>query len=184
MAIVGQTARSAMGGSYQQEVDLHTLFKDVAGDYCQTVMVPEQLPNVLDRAIRIAATRRTVTALIVPADLQELEYTPPSHAFKMIPSSLDLAWSAPVPPTDQLERADEITQLADLVGAGVAKALLGKDVLSDELPWVTGSIGLLGTQPSYELMMECDTFAGRRVELPVVAVPAAVRAGAGDPDRP
>ncbi|TCC37437.1 thiamine pyrophosphate-requiring protein [Kribbella capetownensis] len=179
VAIVGQTARSAMGGSYQQEVDLHTLFKDVAGDYCQTVMVPEQLPNVLDRAIRIAATRRTVTALIVPADLQELEYTPPSHAFKMIPSSLDLAWSAPVPPTEQLERAaeilnagekvailvgqgargavDEITQLAELAGAGVAKALLGKDVLSDELPWVTGSIGLLGTRPSYELMMECDT---------------------------
>ncbi|MBP2352032.1 hypothetical protein JOF29_003115 [Kribbella aluminosa] len=55
VAIVGQTARSAMGGSYQQEVDLHTLYKDVASDYCETVMVTEQLPNVLDRAIRIAA---------------------------------------------------------------------------------------------------------------------------------
>jgi pyruvate dehydrogenase (quinone) len=179
VAIVGQTARTAMGGSYQQEVDLHTLFKDVAGAYCETVMVPEQLPNVLDRAIRIAATRRTVTALIIPGDVQELEYVAPSHAFKMVPSSLDLSWSAPVPPADQLERAaeilnagekvailvgqgargavDEITQLADLTGAGVAKALLGKDVLPDELPWVTGSIGLLGTRPSYELMMGCDT---------------------------
>ncbi|TWD84557.1 pyruvate dehydrogenase (quinone) [Kribbella amoyensis] len=179
VALVGQTARSAMGGHYQQEVDLHTLYKDVASDYCETVMVPEQLPNVLDRAIRIAASRRTVTALIIPSDLQELEYTPPSHAFKMVPSSLDLTWSVPVPPADQLERAaevlnagskvavlvgqgargavDEITRLADLTGAGVAKALLGKDVLPDDLPWVTGSIGLLGTRPSYELMTGCDT---------------------------
>ncbi|HET6741573.1 MAG TPA: thiamine pyrophosphate-binding protein, partial [Kribbella sp.] len=179
VAIVGQTARTAMGGNYQQEVDLHTLYKDVASDYCQTVMVPEQLPNVLDRAIRIATSRRTVTALIIPSDLQELEYTPPSHAFKMVPSSTDLSWSAPVPAADQLDRAaeilnagskvailvgqgargavDELTELADLTGAGVAKALLGKDVLPDELPWVTGSIGLLGTRPSYELMMDCDT---------------------------
>ncbi|MEU4194210.1 thiamine pyrophosphate-requiring protein [Kribbella sp. NPDC026611] len=179
VAIVGQTARSAMGGNYQQEVDLHTLYKDVASEYCETVMVPEQLPNVLDRAMRIAASRRTVTALIIPSDLQELEYTPPSHAFKMVPSSLDLTWSAPVPAADQLERAaeilnagskvailvgqgargavDEITRLAEATGAGVAKALLGKDVLPDELPWVTGSIGLLGTRPSYELMMDCDT---------------------------
>ncbi|MEV4264697.1 thiamine pyrophosphate-requiring protein [Kribbella sp. NPDC049584] len=179
VAIVGQTARSAMGGSYQQEVDLHTLFKDVASEYIETVMVPEQLPNVLDRAIRIAASRRTVTALIIPSDVQELEYTAPSHAFKMVPSSLDLSWSAPVPAADQLDRAaeilnagekiailvgqgargavDEVTALAEMTGAGVAKALLGKDVLSDDLPWVTGSIGLLGTRPSYEMMMDCDT---------------------------
>ncbi|GAA1566767.1 MULTISPECIES: thiamine pyrophosphate-requiring protein [Kribbella] len=179
VAIVGQTARSAMGGSYQQEVDLQTLYKDVASAYCETVMVAEQLPNVLDRAIRIAAARRTVTALIIPSDLQELEYTAPSHAFKMVPSSTDLNWSAPVPAADQLSRAaeilnegsrvailvgqgargavDEVTELAELTGAGVAKALLGKDVLPDALPWVTGSIGLLGTRPSYELMMDCDT---------------------------
>jgi pyruvate dehydrogenase (quinone) len=179
VAIVGQTARSAMGGSYQQEVDLHTLFKDVAGDYCETVMVPEQLPNVLDRAIRIAASRRTVTALIVPADVQELEYVAPAHAFKMVPSSLDLTWAAPVPVDVDLHRAadvlnagekvailigqgargarDEVTTVADILGAGVAKALLGKDVLSDEHPWVTGSIGLLGTRPSYEMMTGCDT---------------------------
>jgi pyruvate dehydrogenase (quinone) len=179
VAIVGQTARSAMGGSYQQEVDLQTLFKDVAGQYCETVMVPEQLPNVLDRAIRVATSMRTVTAIIVPSDVQELEYTPPGHAFKMVPSSLDLSWSAPAPNDHELQRAAdvlnsgekvamligqgsrgavaEVTQVADLLGAGVAKALLGKDVLSDELPWVTGSIGLLGTRPSYEMMRDCDT---------------------------
>jgi pyruvate dehydrogenase (quinone) len=179
VAIVGQTARSAMGGAYQQEVDLISLFKDVANAYCEMVMVPEQLPNVLDRAIRIATSRRTVTAVIVPSDVQELEYSPPGHAFKMVPSSLDLTWSAPVPDSGDLHRAaavlnagskvavlvgqgargaaGEVGTVADLLGAGVAKALLGKDVLSDDLDWVTGSIGLLGTRPSYELMRDCDT---------------------------
>ena len=179
VAIVGQTARSAMGGSYQQEVDLLSLFKDVANEYCQMVTVPEQLPNVIDRAIRIAGSRRTVTAVIIPSDVQELDYSPPMHAFKMVPSSLDQTWAAPVPSDADVRRAadvlnagqkvavlvgqgarqavKEVTTVADLLGAGVAKALLGKDVLSDELDWVTGAIGLLGTRPSYELMMDCDT---------------------------
>ena len=179
LAIVGQTNRSAMGGSYQQEVDLMSLYKDVASDYIQMVTVPEQLPNVLDRAIRTALTQRTVTAVIIPADVQELEYSPPSHEFKMVPSSLGFEWPDVEPSQEGLQRAadvlnagkrvamlvgcgakgavDEITELADLLGAGAAKPLLGKDVVSDELPWVTGSIGLLGTRPSYELMRDCDT---------------------------
>jgi pyruvate dehydrogenase (quinone) len=179
VAIVGQTARSAMGGSYQQEVDLVSLFKDVASDYVQQVNVPEQLPNVLDRAIRIATTRRAPTAIIIPSDVQELEYAAPGHAFKEVPSSLGITWPQVVADDAALQQAadilnegekvailvgqgargaaDEITQVADLLGAGVAKALLGKDVLSDELPFVTGSIGLLGTRASYEMMMGCDT---------------------------
>ena len=179
MAIVGQTARSAMGGSYQQEVDLPTLFKDVAGDYVQVVTVPEQLPNVLDRAIRTAVARRTPTAVIIPSDVQELEYSAPTHEFKMVPSSLGIDWPTPEPDDAAVRRAAdllnagekvailagsgargaraELGQVADLLGAGVAKALLGKDVLPDDLPYVTGSIGLLGTRPSYEMMMGCDT---------------------------
>ena len=179
VAIVGQTNRTAMGGSYQQEVDLLSLFKDVASDYVQVVTVPEQLPNVLDRAIRVALTRRAPTAVIIPADVQELDYAAPQHAFKMVPSSLGLERPSPSPDDDALRHAAEVlnagrrvamlvgqgargavaevTEVADLLGAGVAKALLGKDVLSDELPWVTGSIGLLGTRPSYELMQGCDT---------------------------
>ena len=179
VAIVGQTNRSAMGGSYQQEVDLLNLFKDVASDYCQMVTVPEQLPNVLDRAIRIAVSQRSVTAVILPADVQELDYVPPSHAFKMVPSSLGLTEPELLPSERELRHAadilnagkkvailvgqgarrarEEVIEIADVLGAGVAKALLGKDVVSDELPFVTGSIGLLGTRPSYELMMECDT---------------------------
>lgn len=179
VAIVGQTARSAMGGSYQQEVDLLTLYKDVASDFCEMVTVPEQLPNVLDRAMRTATARRTVTAVIIPADVQELDYSPPQHAFKMVPSSLGMPHYAPVPSDDDVARAaevlnagekvailvgqgargarEEVMAVADRLGAGVAKALLGKDALDDDLPYVTGSIGLLGTRPSYELMQGCDT---------------------------
>jgi pyruvate dehydrogenase (quinone) len=179
LAIVGQTERSAIGGSYQQEVDLANLFKDVASEYVQTVTVPEQLPNVLDRAIRTALSRRAPTAVIIPSDVQELEYSPPTHEFKMVPSSLGFEWPHSEPSRNGLQRAAdvlnagqrvamligsgaraaaaEVTQVADVLGAGVAKALLGKDVLSDELPWVTGAIGLLGTRPSYELMRDCDT---------------------------
>jgi pyruvate dehydrogenase (quinone) len=179
VAIVGQTSRSAMGGSYQQEVDLLSLFKDVASDYVQMVTVPKQLPNVLDRAIRFALAERAPTAIIIPSDVQELAYSAPTHAFKMVPSSLGVDWSTTTADDRGIAKAAEILnagskvailagqgargarkeleQVADLLGAGVAKPLLGKDVLSDELPYVTGSIGLLGTRPSYEMMMNCDT---------------------------
>jgi pyruvate dehydrogenase (quinone) len=179
IAIVGQTSRSAMGGSYQQEVDLLSLFKDVASEYVQMVTVPEQLPGVLDRAIRVALAERAPTAIIIPSDVQELEYSAPTHAFKMVPSSLGIDWPTAVPSGDAIARAAdilnagskvaivagqgargaraELEQVAELLGAGVAKPLLGKDVLSDELPYVTGSIGLLGSRPSYELMKGCDT---------------------------
>lgn len=180
VAIVGQTARSAMGGSYQQEVDLHSLYKDVASDYLVEVNVASQLPNALDRAIRTALARRAPTALVIPSDLQEQPYSAPGHEFKQVPSS-DAAYVRPSvdPQSDQIRRAAEILnagsrvailigqgarsaaaqvrELAELTGAGVAKALLGKDVLPDDLPYVTGSIGLLGSRPSYEMMRDCDT---------------------------
>ena len=105
VAIVGQTNRSAMGGAYQQEVDLHALYKDVASEYVQTVMVPEQLPNVIDRAIRIALAERAPTAVIIPADVQELEYSAPTHAFKMVPSSLGVEWPRPAADDEAVTRA-------------------------------------------------------------------------------
>ncbi|PRY33772.1 thiamine pyrophosphate-requiring protein [Umezawaea tangerina] len=180
VAVVGQTARTARGGSYQQEVDLQALFKDVASEYLVQVDVPEQLPNALDRAIRTAVARQAPTVVIIPADVQELPYSPPKHEFKHVPSSPPSdPVSIAVPAEAELVRAaelvnagervailvgqgargasDEVRALADLTGGGVAKALLGKDVLSDELPYVTGSIGLLGTRPSYEMMRDCDT---------------------------
>ncbi|UUV33188.1 thiamine pyrophosphate-requiring protein [Amycolatopsis roodepoortensis] len=181
VAIVGQTARSAMGGSYQQEVDLQALFKDVASEYLVEVNVPEQLPNALDRALRTAIAQRAPTAVIIPADLQEETYQPPQHEFKHVPSSLpDHPRASVIPPSEEVARAAEVLnagekvaillgqgarnavtelrEVAELTGAGVAKALLGKDVLPDDLPYVTGSIGLLGTRPTYEMMRDCDTF--------------------------
>src|SRR6202789_3616495 len=188
VAIVGQTSRSAMGGSYQQEVDLLSLFKDVASEYVQMVTVPEQLPNVLYRAIKVAIAERAPTAIIIPSDVQELPYSAPTHAFKMVPSSLGVDWSTTTADDRGIAQAAEILNAgskvailaghgargaraeleaaAELLGAGVAKPLLGKDVLSDELPYVTGSIGLLGTRPSYEMMMNCDTLLTVGSRLP------------------
>ncbi|MDK3258726.1 thiamine pyrophosphate-requiring protein [Blastococcus capsensis] len=179
VAIVGQQPRKVLGSHAQQEIDLQTLFSDVS-EYVQTAMTAEQFPGLIDRAIRIALSERMPTCIIVPADLQEEEYTPPPHALKGFPSSAGYRPAHTVPNTEDLQRAaevinsgervailigsgardarDEVVQLAELTGAGVAKALLGKDVLDDNLPYVTGALGLLGTKPSWDLMMNCDTF--------------------------
>ena len=179
VAIVGQTERSAMGGSYQQEVDLLSLYKDVCSDYVQMCTVPQQLPNLIDRAIRIALTEHAPTCIIFPSDVFDLPYEAPEHAFKQVPSSVGMTAATAQPDAAAVQEAAdilnagekvallvgqgargcqaELTQIAELLGAGAAKALLGKDVLSDELPWVTGSIGLLGTTASYHMMMDCDT---------------------------
>lgn len=179
VAIVGQQPRSALGGDYQQEVDLHSLFKDVARAYVQTVMVAEQLPALVDRAMRIAIVERTVTCLIIPADVQNLPAVDPTpQELKMVPGGAGVVRPCSTPPreallqaADILNRAErvailigqgargaaaEVVDAADLLGAGVAKALLGKDALPDDLPFVTGCIGLLGTAPTHEMMMGCD----------------------------
>jgi pyruvate dehydrogenase (quinone) len=180
VAIVGQQARAALGGHYQQEVDLQTLFKDVASDYVQTMMAPAQARHLVDRAMRIAAARRTVTTLIVPNDVQEAgAVEKPSHAHGTVHSGIGYAEPRVVPATADLARAAEVLNagrkvailvgagalnaapqvmaLAETLGAGVAKALLGKAVLPDDLPYVTGAIGLLGTEPSDWMMRHCDT---------------------------
>ncbi|HKT65880.1 MAG TPA: thiamine pyrophosphate-requiring protein [Burkholderia sp.] len=179
LAIVGQQARAALGGHYQQEVDLAALYKDVAGAFVQLAVVPGQVRHLVDRAVRIALGARTVTALILPNDLQELDYAPPKRAHGTVHSGIGYTPPKVVPYADDLQRAadvlnagrkvamlvgagalratDDVIAVADRLGAGAAKALLGKAALPDDLPWVTGSIGLLGTKPSYALMTECDT---------------------------
>ncbi len=169
------------------------------------VTVPEQLPNVLDRAIRIAIAQQAPTAIIIPSDVQELEYTPPGHAFKEVPSSLGIAWPEVDPDAAAVQRAAEILnagskvallvgqgahgaraeveQVADLLGAGAAKALLGKDVLPDDLPWVTGSHRPAGHAAELRDDDGLRHAAHRRLELPVHPVHAAARAGAGGADR-
>jgi pyruvate dehydrogenase (quinone) len=180
LAIVGQQSRMGLGGNYQQEVDLVTLFKDVASEYVQMAYEPVQVRHLVDRAHRIALDQRTVTALIIPNDLAEepAEEQPPREHGAVV-SAPGYVRPRIVPPEGQLRQAadilntgervamlvgqgalgatDEVIETAEVLGAGVARALLGRTVVPDDLPFVTGSIGLLGTKPSWTLMDECDT---------------------------
>jgi pyruvate dehydrogenase (quinone) len=180
VAIVGQQARAALGGDYQQEVDLISLYKDVAHEFVHMVTDPKQVRHLVDRAVRIAKVCRCVTCIIIPNDVQELdavEKPPRAHGTihsgigfpspRIIPQEIDLRKAAEVLNSGKkvamligagaLGAAEEVIEVADLLGAGVAKALLGKAALPDDLPFVTGSIGLLGTKPSWTMMTECDT---------------------------
>jgi pyruvate dehydrogenase (quinone) len=179
LAIVGQQARRALGGHYQQELDLASLFKDVASDFVQQASMPAQVRHLIDRAVRIAIARKTVTAIILPNDLQEMPYEEPERkhgtvhsgpgyrAPRILPHGDDLQAAADILNSGRkvamlvgagaLNATDEVIAVADRLKAGAAKALLGKAALPDDLPWVTGSIGLLGTEPSWDLMLNCDT---------------------------
>ena len=180
LAIVGQASTMALGGSYQQEVDLNSLFKDVASEYCYSLVNPAAASHVVDRAVRIAMTTRSVTCVIVPKDVAEMEAVPhPPHAHNSVITGVGFSYPRVIPSDTDLKRAanvlnagskvamlvgagamyatDAVIAVADRLGAGCAKALLGKAVLPDDLPWVTGTIGLLGTRPSNDLMRECDT---------------------------
>jgi pyruvate dehydrogenase (quinone) len=180
VAIVGQQARSALGGDYQQEVDLLNLFKDVAHEYVHMATVPAQVRHLIDRAMRIAIDQRTVTCVILPNDLQEVEAVekpPREHGTihsgigrtykRVLPAEHDLRAAADLLNAGRkvailagagaLHATDELVAVADTLGAGIAKALLGKFAVPDDLPYVTGSIGLLGTAPSWEMMSDCDT---------------------------
>jgi pyruvate dehydrogenase (quinone) len=179
VAIVGQSARMSIGGDFQQEVDLQSLFKDVAHEYVQTAMDGPQVRTLIDRAIRTALTDRTPTCVILPRDVQELPFRAPPRehgtvvtgvgysAPRVIPADHDLQQAADVLNAGErvailagagaMQAADELTEVADILGAGVAKALLGKTVLPDDLPFVTGTVGLLGTRPSWDMLNGCDT---------------------------
>src|SRR5215212_509834 len=180
VAIVGQQKRMSIGGHFQQEVDLPVLFQDVAGEYVHYCMEPTQAAHLIDRAVRIALASRTVTAVIVPEDVQEMAHEDPPRAHGAVFSSGDITKPRVIPQQHDLQRAaeilnggervamlvgqgarsaaEEVKQVADVLGCGVAKALNGIDVLPDDLPYVTGPCGLLGTKPTDEMMENCDTF--------------------------
>jgi len=180
LAIVGQQEQMSLGGSYQQEVDLVTLFKDVASEYTVFVTEPAQMRHAVDRAMRIAKAERSVTCIIIPNDVQgadAVEVPPHTHGSvhsgvgyatpRMVPRGAEIREAAQI--LNEGERvamligqgaigaAEEVTEVADMLGAGVAKALLGRAALPDDLPYVTGAIGLLGTKPSWDLMQGADT---------------------------
>ncbi len=180
VAIVGQTFVRAMGGSFQQEVNLLQLYSDVAGAFHEQVNEPGSVRHILDRALRTAQAERTVTAVIIPADVQEMdavsEQPKATHTVhsgagywpgRQIPTQRDLQAAADLLNAGErvamlvgagaLHATDEVLAVADTLGAGVAKALLGKAVVPDDVPYCTGSIGLLGTKPSWDMMQDCDT---------------------------
>lgn len=179
LAIVGQQQTTALGSDYQQEVDLSTLFSDV-GSYVQQIVTPAQTRHVVDRAMRIASAERTVTCIIMANDVQEMDAVEsPERSHGNVYSGVGHAHPRPVPSDAELQAAadllnggskvamlvgagalgatDEVVAVAERLCAGVAKALLGKAAVPDDLPFVTGSIGLLGTEPSWDMMQNCDT---------------------------
>lgn len=180
VAIVGQQRRAALGGDYQQEVDLASLFKDVAHEYVHMATDPAQVRHLIDRAMRIAREQRCVTCIIFPNDVQDLPAVPvPPREHGTVHSGMGALGHSTVPDAATLRMAadilnhgkkvailagagalqatEELIAIADILGAGVAKALLGKAAVPDALPFVTGSIGLLGTKPSHDMMNGCDT---------------------------
>jgi pyruvate dehydrogenase (quinone) len=180
VAIIGQQARSSLGADYQQEVDLVSLFKDVARDYVHMASSASQIRHLVDRAVRIAKAERTVTCIILPQDVQEDDAVEhPERKHGAVYSGIGYSFPRIIPQEDDIKRAadvlnsgervamligagalnasNEVREVAEILGAGVAKALLGKAALPDDVPYTTGSIGLLGTKPSWDMMMECDT---------------------------
>ncbi|MGD8162276.1 thiamine pyrophosphate-requiring protein [Pantoea sp. FN0307] len=178
LAISGQAETTSRGSNYQQELNLDRVFSDVA-NFVQEAAAPAQVRHLVDRGVRIAKAQNGVAVLILPKDLQDEPWQEPQHAHGFTHSGPGYQRPKVVPYEDDLQRAAEIlnagkkvailigsgargaavevVQAANVLGAGVAKALLGKDVLPDDAPFVTGSIGLLGTKPSSEMMKNCDT---------------------------
>ncbi|SEK24394.1 pyruvate dehydrogenase (quinone) [Sphingomonas palmae] len=178
LAIAGQAETTVRGASYQQELNLDRMFADVA-DFVQEAVAPAQLRHLVDRGLRVAKARNGVTVLILPKDVQDMTWEEPkrAHGFtrsgpgysapRIVPHDADLRRAAEVLNAGRKvaivigagarNAADEVVAAAERLGAGAAKALLGKDVLPDDLPFVTGAIGLLGTKPSSDMMEGCDT---------------------------
>jgi pyruvate dehydrogenase (quinone) len=180
VAIVGHIAQMSQGSQFQQEVDLPTLFKDVAGAFVEVANDPAQVRHLIDRAVRIAKAERTVTCVIVPHDVQNqpaVEEPPHEHGAmhsvggyvppRILPKDSELQRAADLLNAGErvamlvgagaIDATNEVIAVAEALGAGVAKALLGKTAVPDDLPFVTGSVGWLGTSASNRMMAECDT---------------------------
>ena len=182
LAITGMQETSVLGTHYQQEVHLDRLYQDVAG-YNLMVTNPQQMPAVVDLAIRNALSKRTVAHLTFPNDLQvapidedPYRHIAPAHSpataavhrpGRLPPDPEDLRLAAEVlnaaskpamlVGAGALHAREEVLAVADKLGAPIVKSLPGKAVVPDDHPLTTGGLGLLGTRPSEELMEECDT---------------------------
>lgn len=178
VAVVGQQGLVSLGSDAQQQLNLERLFADVAG-YVQTVATPAHTQLVVDRAVRISAARRCPTVIILPADVQNMDLQAPGMDEGVSRTGVGYASTVLTPPETELRRAadvlnsgkrvamlvgqgargatDEVVAVAERLGAGVATALLGKDVVPGDVPYHTQQLGLLGSKPSFDLMSDCDT---------------------------
>ncbi|HZP17972.1 MAG TPA: thiamine pyrophosphate-binding protein [Terriglobales bacterium] len=180
LALTGLQFHDLIGTHTQQDVALDKLFID-ACVYNERIMGPNHVENVVDLACRSALAYRGVSHITVPVDFQEMEVKSSTRSKRNVPhhSSDRYAPPAPVPREHELRAAagilnsgkkiavlagqgalhagDELEQIAEILGAPIIKALLGKAVVPDDSPYTTGGIGLLGTRPSQDAMEECDT---------------------------
>jgi len=179
IAITGTTYSDMMGSDYQQDVNLLQLFSDVTV-YNNMIIATEQAEMVVDIACRAALTKRGVSHLTIPIDIQERKLEGKyskhkiaghtSYAFTSITSLPDRKLIQQAAETinsgnkvvilvgqGALNAGDEVSEVATKIGAPVAKALLGKAVIPDNHPNSVGGIGLLGTEPTVDAMNEADT---------------------------
>jgi pyruvate dehydrogenase (quinone) len=168
-----------LGSAYQQEIDLVRLFGDVCAQFVQSAYTPEQVPMLVDRAVRTALATRSPTCVVLPHDVQVAPAAEPRREHGVITTSPGLRPARVVPHEEDLRTAAEVlsagervailvgqgaygaagdlVELADRLGAGVTASLLGKPVLDETLPFHTGVMGHLGTTASADLMSGCDT---------------------------
>jgi pyruvate dehydrogenase (quinone) len=179
VAIIGQQARSVLGAGYMQEVNLSTLFGDVAARFTQLVSSPEQIPFVIDKAFRTALATRSPVVVIIPHDVQNASAEPSAHEHGRITTNPG-SWSAHVRPKDEDLRAaaellsagkkvaflvgqgakdawPTVQALAEKLGAGITTSLLGKPYVDETLPYSAGTMGHLGTTASAFVLGNCDT---------------------------
>jgi len=180
LALTGQTYHDLIGTRYQQEVDLLSLFKDVAV-YNQQVLGAGHVRALVDAGCRAALSTRGVAHITCPVDLQEQLVKDDQASSKKVEGHTSAAWQPPivVPCDEDVRRAAEVLNagsrtvilagrgalgagaeveaLAELIAAPIVKPLLGKGVVPDDSPFTTGGIGLLGTAPSQAAMEKADT---------------------------
>ncbi|HWR85782.1 MAG TPA: thiamine pyrophosphate-requiring protein [Rhodoglobus sp.] len=178
VAVVGQQKSTVLGSEYMQEIDLQRLFADVAAEFVQTVMSPEQVPLVIDRAFRTALATRSPAVVIVPHDVQQQPASEPQQEHGIITTAAQ--WRPPrvVPHQDDLQQAaallggcerpvvfvgqgarharEEVQAVAEALGAAVVTSLLGKPYVDERLPYVAGTMGHLGTTASGRVLERCD----------------------------
>jgi pyruvate dehydrogenase (quinone) len=190
LAITGQTYHDLMGMHYQQEVNLLGLFEDVTV-FNQQINGPKHAHSLVDAACRSALSRNGVAHLNCPNDWQEL--TDEESSDMMVQGHTSVAWRPPfvVPQAKSVKAAadilngckktvimvgqgalhagDMVEKAADVMGAPIVKALLGKAVVPDDSPYTTGGLGLLGTAPSEQAMEECDSLLLIGTSFPYMA---------------